>query len=90
MQETSGTGFYTNALAWGLNHGLLDRAKFEAPVRRAWQALVSCVNADGKVTHVQPVDFTPVTFDADHSEPFGVGAFLLAGSEISKLAAPSK
>ncbi len=48
-------------------------------------ALATCVNADGKRTHMQPVGFTPVTFDADHSEPFGVGAFLLAGSEVSKL-----
>jgi unsaturated rhamnogalacturonyl hydrolase len=85
MQETSGTGFYTYALAWGINHGLLPRARFESGVRRGWQALASCVNADGKLTHVQPVGFTPVTFDADHSEPFGVGAFLLAGSEVNKL-----
>jgi unsaturated rhamnogalacturonyl hydrolase len=89
MQETSGTGFYTYAFAWGLNHGLLPRDRFEPSVRRAWEALVSCVNADGKLTHVQPVGFTPVTFDADHSEPFGVGAFLLAGSEVSKLPSPS-
>lgn len=85
MQETSGTGFYTYALAWGVNQGLLDRAKFEPVVRKAWAALASCVNADGKLTHVQPVGFTPVTFDAENSEPFGVGAFLLAGSEVRRL-----
>jgi rhamnogalacturonyl hydrolase YesR len=85
MQETSGTGFYTYALAYGINRGLLPREKFESSVRRGWAALASCVNADGKLTHVQPVGFTPVTFEADHSEPFGVGAFLLAGSEINKL-----
>ena len=28
MQETSGTGFYCFAFAWGINHGLLDRARF--------------------------------------------------------------
>lgn len=87
MQETSGTGFYCYALAWGINHGLLDRAKYEPSVRRAWAALASCVNADGKLTHVQPVGFTPVTFDPESSEPFGVGAFLLAGSEVCHLAA---
>jgi rhamnogalacturonyl hydrolase YesR len=88
MQETSGTGFYTYALAWGINQGLLDRAKFEPAVRKAWAALASCVNADGKLTHVQPVGFTPVTFDAENSEPFGVGAFLLAGSEVRRLPKP--
>jgi len=84
-QETSGTGFYTYALAWGINQGLLDRAKFEPSVRRAWAALARCVNADGKLTHVQPVGFTPVTFDSESTEPFGVGAFLLAGSEVRRL-----
>jgi unsaturated rhamnogalacturonyl hydrolase len=88
MQETSGTGFYTYALAWGINRGLLDRAKFEPTVRKAWAALASCVNADGKLTHVQPVGFTPVSFDENNTEPFGVGAFLLAGSEIFRLATP--
>jgi rhamnogalacturonyl hydrolase YesR len=88
MQETSGTGFYTYALAWGVNHGLLPVARFEPAVRRAWAALASCVKADGKLTHVQPVGFTPVTFDADNCEPFGVGAFLLAGSEVYKLEQP--
>ncbi len=86
MQETSGTGFYCYALAYGLNAGLLDRARFEAPVRHAWAALVSCVKGDGKLTHVQPVGFTPVTFDPESTEPFGVGAFLLAGSEVRRLA----
>jgi unsaturated rhamnogalacturonyl hydrolase len=43
------------------------------------------VNAEGKLTHVQPVGYTPVTFDPESSEPFGVGAFLLAGSEVRRL-----
>jgi unsaturated rhamnogalacturonyl hydrolase len=87
MQETSGTGFYCHALAWGVNTGLLERARFEPAVLRAWTALISCVKADGKLTHVQPVGFTPVTFDPESTEPFGVGAFLLAGSEVRRLGA---
>ena len=27
--ETSGTGFFVYGLAWGINHGLLDRARYE-------------------------------------------------------------
>ena len=88
MQETSGTGFYCYALAWGARAGLLDRARFAPAVRRAWTALASCVNAEGKLTHVQPVGATPVTFDAGSTEPYGVGAFLLAGSEVRRLPAP--
>lgn len=85
MQETSSTGFYCYGLAYGVNAGLLDRAKFEAPVRRAWAALTSCVRPDGKLTHVQPVGFTPVSFDPESTEPYGVGAFLLAGSQVLHL-----
>jgi hypothetical protein len=36
------------------------------------------VDADGRLTHVQPVGFTPVNFDPQYTEPYGVGAFLLA------------
>jgi rhamnogalacturonyl hydrolase YesR len=89
MQETSGTGFYCYALAWGVNQGLLDRGRFTVPVLRAWAALVSCVTPAGKLTHVQPIGTTPVTFDPGSTEPFGVGAFLLAGCEVCRLSGPA-
>jgi len=85
LQETSGSGFYTYALAWGVNQGLLDRARYEPVVRRAWAALVGCVAADGKLTHVQPIGADPKHFPADATEVYGVGAFLLAGSELYRL-----
>jgi rhamnogalacturonyl hydrolase YesR len=85
VQETSGTSFNTFALAWGINRGLLDRSRFEPAVRRSWNALATCVNADGKLEHVQPVGAAPEGFEPFHSEPFGVGAFLLAGREIHRL-----
>jgi rhamnogalacturonyl hydrolase YesR len=86
LQETSGSGFYTYALAWGINQGLLNRRTFEPAVRRAWSALAGCVNADGKLTHVQPIGADPKQFDPNKTEVYGVGAFLLAGSEIYRLA----
>jgi len=85
-KETSGSGFFTYALAWGINQGLLDRAKFEPAVRKGWAALVDCVAANGKLTHVQPVGGAPRKFAADSSKPYGVGAFLLAGSEVYRMA----
>lgn len=78
IKETSGSGFFTYALAWGINNGLLERARFEPPVRRAWVALVDCVDTEGKLTHVQPVGADPKAFAASSSDVFGVGAFLLA------------
>ena len=86
LKETSGSGFFTYALAWGVNQGILDRAKFEPAVERGWTALVGCVDADGKLTHVQPVGSDPKKFADDSTAPYGVGAFLLAGSEVYRLA----
>jgi len=82
LKETSGSGFFTYALAWGVNQGLLDRSQYQPAVQKAWTALVDCVEADGKLTHVQPVGADPRKFAEDATEVYGVGAFLLAGSEI--------
>ena len=90
LKETSGSGFYTYALAWGVNQGLLDRATFEPAVRQAWAALVGCVDADGKLTHVQPIGADPKKFAPESTEVYGVGAFLLAGSELYRMAVLEK
>ena len=85
LKETSGSGFYTYALAWGVNQGLLDKQTFEPAVHKAWAALDGCVNAEGKLTHVQPVGADPKKFKEDATEVYGVGAFLLAGSEVYRM-----
>ena len=85
LKETSGSGFFCFGFAWGVNQGFLDRAKFEPAARKAWSALVACVTPEGKLTHVQPVGADPKKFDAEETESYGVGAFLLAGSEIYRL-----
>jgi rhamnogalacturonyl hydrolase YesR len=85
-QETSGSGFYTFALAWGINTGRLQRAAYEPVVRKAWGGLVQSVTPEGKLEHVQPVGADPKKFDPAWSDVYGVGAFLLAGSEMYRLA----
>ena len=90
MKESSGSGFYCYALAWGVNEGVLAREPYTAAALKAWHALVEFVQPDGKLTHVQPVGFTPVTFDKNATAPYGVGAFLLAGSEVRRLVAPAE
>lgn len=89
-KEASGSALFTYALAWGVNQGLLDRTKYEPAVRKGWTALVDCVAADGKLTYVQPPGADPKKFDADSTEPYGVGAFLLAGSEVYRMAVLEK
>jgi rhamnogalacturonyl hydrolase YesR len=80
--ETSGTGFFTYALAWGVNQGLLDRATFEPVVRRGWAALVRAVQPNGMLGYIQHPGDRPGDTGPEDTEPYGVGAFLLAGSEV--------
>jgi rhamnogalacturonyl hydrolase YesR len=86
MPEASGSALFTYGLAWGVNQGLLEQAKFEPAVRKAWPALLGCVNPDGKLTHIQPAGDHPVKFEADSTQPYGAGVFLLAGSEVYRMA----
>jgi rhamnogalacturonyl hydrolase YesR len=84
--ETSGTGFFTYGLAWGINHGLLDRARYEPAVRRGWSAIVRAVHPDGMLGWVQRIGDQPGATTAETTEVYGVGALLLAGSEVFTLA----
>ena len=84
--ETSGTAFFVYALAWGINAGLLDDARYGAAVRAGWAALTRAVRTDGKLGYVQTPNDRPAATDPDDTEPYGTGAFLLAGSEVYRLA----
>ncbi len=86
LSETSGSGFFAYALAWGVNQGLLDPGRFGPAARRAWLALAGCVDRDGMLGHVQPIGADPKAFPEHSTEVYGVGAFLLAGSEAYRLA----
>jgi rhamnogalacturonyl hydrolase YesR len=84
--EASGSGFFTYALAWGINQGLLDKEEFLPAVKKAWVGLNSLIQPDGRVGWVQPIGGDPrKNFTAESWEVYGTGAFLLAGSEIIKL-----
>jgi len=84
-KETSGTGFFCYAFAWGVNRGLLNRATFEPAAKKAWAALLTCVTPEGKLEYVQPVGSAPTAFPADSTAPYGPGALILAGSELMEL-----
>lgn len=84
--EASGSGFYTYALTWGINNGILDREKFQPVVEKAWIGLNGLIQPDGHVGWCQPIGADPKkNFTAESWEVYGTGAFLLAGSEIIKL-----
>jgi len=83
--ETSGSSFFCYALAWGLNHGYLEREKYLPVVGRAWKGLVNSVQPSGKLGWVQGVNKQPGPVAPEDTQEYGVGAFLLAASEVAKL-----
>ena len=84
--ENSGSAFFTYGLAWGINEGLLDRETFLPAVERAWSSLVSTLYADGRLAYVQPSGSAPQIVHKESTDVYGVGAFLLAASELYRLA----
>jgi rhamnogalacturonyl hydrolase YesR len=82
VKETSSTGFYTYAILWGLNNGILDKKTYWPVVEKAWKALVSSVHPNGMLGYVQPVGAAPDKVDENSTETYGPGSFLLAGSQL--------
>jgi len=87
IPESSGSGFFTYGLAWGVNRGLLDRATYLPAVRRGWAGLTWALQPSGKLGWVQQIGYDPRSVTADDSMEYGTGAFLMAGSEVLKLGA---
>ena len=87
--ETSGTAFFTYGFVWGINNGYLLEKEYGNTVEKAWDYLVNiALQPSGKVGYVQPIGENAAQHEvsAETTADFGVGAFLLAASEMSKLA----
>jgi unsaturated rhamnogalacturonyl hydrolase len=91
-KETSGTSLFVYGMAWGINHGYLEKKTYLPVVLNAWNALAKeSVHNDGKLGYVQgtgkePKDGQPVSYDKTPDfEDYGLGCFLLAGSEVYQL-----
>ena len=92
--ETSGTSLFVFGLAWGVNNGVLGRGTgYDTAATRGWACLtrpspVGAVMPDGRLGWCQPGGASPNgNFNASTTSDFCVGSFLLAGSEVAKLAA---
>ncbi len=83
--ESSGSAFYTYALAWGVNQGILDKDIYMPYALRGWYGLTNIVKPSGKLGWTQQIGFAPDEIHENMSEVYGAGAFLLAGSEIIEL-----
>ena len=83
--EMSATAFFVFGLAWGINNGYLDKATYLPAVEKGWKSMVASVWPDGKVGYIQPIGADPKSVTREMTEVYGVGGFLLAGTEITKL-----
>lgn len=86
--ELTGTSLFVYGMAWGIRSGLLPASKYQKSVDKGWKAIDSCVQPNGFLAYVQgtgkePKDGQPVTkTSVPNFEDFGLGCYLLAGSEI--------
>jgi unsaturated rhamnogalacturonyl hydrolase len=85
LPEVSGSAFFAYSIAWGVNHGYLDGQVYRPVVAKAWKGLLTHVYEDGRLGCIQPIGDAPGHYKPSSSYVFGVGAFLLAGSELDAL-----
>ena len=87
--ETSGTAFFTYAIAYGINEGILidsPQTNYSAAVRRAWDGMVNiALHEDGLLGYTQAVGSYPLGATYYSERDYGCGAFLLAGCEILRM-----
>jgi unsaturated rhamnogalacturonyl hydrolase len=91
-KELTGTSLFVYGMAWGINQGILNKAKFLPAVTKAWNAMTKeSVHANGFLGFVQgtgkePKESQPVEYNREPDfEDFGLGCFLLAGTEVYKI-----
>lgn len=83
--ETSATAMIVYAMAYGVNNGYLDKSEYLPVIESSWEALTSVIDENGKLGYVQPIGADPKKVTQDMTAVYGVGALLLAGTEIYKL-----
>ena len=84
--ETSGTAFFTYGLLWGINNGYFKEKTYLPAALKGWKYLsTQALQPSGKIGYVQPIGEKAIpgqVVDINSTANFGVGAFLLAASEM--------
>ncbi len=90
--ESSGSSFFVQSMAWGINRGLLPAEKFKPAVMSGYKAVANNIQPSGMLGFVQKIGEAPDKMEttAESTEVYGSGAFLLAGAEVIRLLDPSK
>lgn len=91
-KELTGTALFVYGMAWGINNGLINKKEYLPVITKAWEAMMKdCLHSNGFLGWVQgtgkePKDRQPLAYDKEPDfEDFGLGCFLLAGTEMYKL-----
>jgi rhamnogalacturonyl hydrolase YesR len=91
-KEVTGTALFVYGMAWGINEGIISKKDYQPVIDKAWNALITeSLHTNGFLGYVQgtgkePKDKQPIGYDVvPDFEDFGLGCFLLAGSEMYKL-----
>jgi unsaturated rhamnogalacturonyl hydrolase len=87
--EISGSALMTYGLAWGVNEGLLDAKLYRPVIEKAWAGMLKHIYADGRLGCIQQTGAEPAPFKPTASYTYGVGGFLLAATEVKRMAAGS-
>ena len=92
-KELTGTSLFIYGMAWGVRNNMLDKETYLPIIAKTWKAMVKkCLHKNGFLGYVQgtgkePKDSQPVGYDTEPDfDDYGLGCFLLAGSEVYKLA----
>ena len=83
-RETSATGFFTYALWWGINNGVLDKDVYLPYAEKGWRAMVDAVHPNGMLGSVQAIGDAPENITSDKNEVYGTAALVLSGLEVFK------
>jgi unsaturated rhamnogalacturonyl hydrolase len=85
LPEISGSALFVYSMAWGVNEGLLDAKVYRPVIERAWKGILQHVYADGRLGCIQQTGAEPAFYLPTASYNYGVGAYLLAGSELKRM-----
>jgi rhamnogalacturonyl hydrolase YesR len=86
LPEISGSALFVYGMAYGVNEGYLDRATYMPVIKSAWAGILRHVYADGRLGDIQQTGAEPTPYYPTSSYNYGVGGFMLAASELKRMA----
>ena len=90
--EMTGTSSFVYGIGYGLNTGILEMDTYGPVVAKAWKFMSSeALQPSGRYGFCQPVGGSPEhNINKDSTSDFCVGQFLLAATQVAKLADDSR